>query len=119
MSCLRAKIRPQIPRQVALPDEAAALAAVNGVSSHMRLNTGQSPWQGSWVNTPDKIHPCPICRRRFARKYHVQSHFPTCVARNGNPSAARWDDAWRGGAAPVVSAPVVPTPVVPAPVVPT
>ena len=98
--------------------EAAALAAVNGVSSPSRLNTGQNPWQGSWVNTADKIHPCPICGRRFARKYHVQSHFPTCVARNGNPNAAHWNDAWNGGAAPAVPAPAVPIPAVPAPLVP-
>ena len=97
--------------------EAAALAAVNGVFHPSPLGTGQSPWQGNWVNTTDKIHPCIICGRKFARKYQVKSHFPTCVARNGNPSAARWDDAWTGGAAPVVPAPVVPAPVVPAAVV--
>ena len=98
--------------------EAAALAAVNGVFSPSCVSAGQGPWQGNWVYTTDKIYPCPICGRRFAGKYHVKSHFPTCVARNSSPNAAHWNDAWNGGAAPVVPAPVVPAPVVPAPVVP-
>ena len=106
------------PASARMMREAAALAAVNGIRSPSQVIAGQAPDQGVWDQSPDKIHPCPICGRTFARKYHVQSHFPACVGRNGNPNAARWDDAWNGGAAPVVAAPVVPAPVVPAPVVP-
>ena len=85
--------------------EAAALAAVNGVFSPSRVDVGHQPRQGHWIETSETIHQCRVCGRKFARKYHVQSHFPACVARNGNPSAARWDDAWNGGATPVVPAP--------------
>ena len=101
---MRPKNSSTRPVSARMAREAAALAAVNGVFSVSRVDTGQSPWQGNWIDSTDKIYPCSVCGRKFARKYHVQSHFPACVARNGNPNAVRWDDAWNGGAALVVPA---------------
>ena len=74
--------RPVIAR---MAREVAALAAVNGVLSSSRNDAGGAPWQGSWTNTIDKIYQCPICGRRFTRKYHVQSHFSTTRCQKWQP----------------------------------
>lgn len=81
-------------RAARLQRDADRLAAVNGVVIPSRLKPGQPPLQIDSVSSEGRIYPCTVCRKKFARKLHVRSHFATCVRNNGNPTGARWDDAW-------------------------
>lgn len=78
--------------------DARRLAAVSGVVIPSKVPSGQLPQQGRWKEDERMRYPCSICGRKFAKKYHVQSHMAPCVKRNGNPNGARWDDAWKNGA---------------------
>ena len=83
--------------------DARRLAAVSGVVIPSQVPPGQLPNQGRWKKDERMKHACSVCGRKFALKYHVQSHMSACVKRNGNPNGARWDDAWRDGAIQTVS----------------
>lgn len=73
------------------------LAAVNGIVIPSKLSVGQRANQGREHKESDrKIHPCISCARKFATRHQVHVHFATCVNRNGNPTGARWNDAWNG-----------------------
>lgn len=80
--------------------EKEGLAAVNGIVIKYKLSAGQRSSQGIYKMNQRKVHPCIICDRKFARRHHVRVHFPTCVKQNGNPTGAKWDDAWNGGISP-------------------
>ena len=69
------------------------LAAVNGVVIPSKLPPGTIPVPRNHAASGDHRFVCPICGSSSAHAYHVQSHFPNCVERNGNPTGARWDDA--------------------------
>ena len=77
------------------------LAAVNGIVIPSKLSAGQLPNQGEYERNERQVHPCIICDRRFAARQKVRLHFPACVKRNGNPTGARWNDAWNGAASQV------------------
>ena len=76
------------------------LAAVNGIIIPSKLSTGQVLSQGDYERNEHQVHPCIICDRKFAMRHQVRSHFIACVKRNGNPTGARWNDAWNGAASP-------------------
>lgn len=75
----------------------AKLAAVSGVVTPSKRAPGEMPLKppDTLTRSNDKHSLrccCPICGAAFTRNYHVQSHFVTCEARNGNPNGARWND---------------------------
>ena len=76
-------------------NEAQRLNAVNGKVIPSTLGPGERPHQGEWTEDKTTVYACSICGMKFKRKYNVKSHMPACVKRNGNPSGARWDDAWK------------------------
>lgn len=73
----------------------ARLAAVNGVEVPSKLAPGETPVRRNINTSEDYKHPCPICGRLHKSRNHVQSRFAACVETNGNPTGARWDDAWK------------------------
>ncbi|KAF6224543.1 hypothetical protein HO173_013032 [Letharia columbiana] len=72
------------------------LAAVNGVVIPSRLAPGETPTRRNYEPSANRKYQCPICGGYYGRKEHVQSHFAVCVETNGNPTGARWDEAWNG-----------------------
>lgn len=71
-----------------------ALAGVNGVVIPSRVPFGARPYRPishARHNFAFDFY-CPVCGAGFGKKDHLKSHFPRCVAINGNPSGARWDD---------------------------
>lgn len=72
------------------------LTAVNGVVIPSKLAAGETPVPKNNKANGNGKYPCVICGGLHPQKYHVQSHFAVCVEANGNPTGARWDDAWNG-----------------------
>ena len=80
------------------------LKASSGIVFASQLQPGQSPSKPielSKLRRAGRVRDvsCPICGALFATPYHLQSHFPVCVRRNGNPDGLFWDEAlslrWR------------------------
>ena len=69
------------------------LDTVNGVVTPSKLAPDQAPiMRPSRANAGTPLrYVCPLCTARFANSWHVKSHFPGCVGRNGNPDGLRWD----------------------------
>ena len=80
------------------------LKASSGIVFASQLQPGHSPSKPielTKLRRAERVRNvfCPICGAAFATPYHVQSHFPVCVRRNGNPDGLFWDEAlplrWR------------------------
>lgn len=86
---------PQDNRSERTAEYQAKLAAVNGVVVPSKRAPGEMPLGPPETRSSGKFplnYLCSICGAAFAQKYHVQSHFVSCVARNGNPTGAHWND---------------------------
>ena len=91
-------MRRAVKSMMMTPEFAERLAAVNGVViAYKALNSGQVDKKQRWRV---KVHGrerrtqmiCTICGSACRDRRHLRDHFVACVGRNGNPSAACWDD---------------------------
>lgn len=57
-----------------------------------KLEPGQPPIRQIIRTKEMRRFPCPICRQRRTRMWHVESHFPGCAKINGNPRGLHWFD---------------------------
>ena len=80
------------------------LRASSGIVSASKVLPGQSPAKPNEFpdrRSADRVRniTCPLCEGTFATLNQLQSHFPACVTRNGNPDGLFWDETlppkWR------------------------
>ena len=71
----------------------AHLTAVSGVKIPSKRGPLHKPLQPSHLpKSNDLTCFCPVCGAGYVQRTEVWSHFVACVALNGNPNGACWDD---------------------------